>query len=259
MKLFLFYLFFLLTQLCFAQTYLTVIGTQHQPTDHTNSNDLYQALNKIKPDVVLMELESSTMSPSGDFLINSNEIEPTAVKRLQKNYAVLVRPFDYKDRNKFYNDNKVFLRESSFFHTLDSIYNNKLMDSISLITYEQFIKINSILNEVMTGDLKEINSTVAQQICKLRQDFNYRQTLNLICYRNKYMKRWAGFWKLDSDFWTFRNQTMVDNILAYCREFKNKRIVVLTGATHKYFLMDGLTAKQKQENIILKDFWEYEN
>jgi hypothetical protein len=259
MKIFYLCFFLVITQLCLAQTYVTVIGTQHQPTDRINSNDLYRVLNKIKPDVILMELEGSTMSPAGEFLTNSNELEPTAVKRLQKNYAVILRPFDYKDRNKFYADNKVFARESGFFHTLDSVYNNKLMDSLSLITYQHFISVNNILNSVFAGNLKEINSQIAEQLCKLRQDFSYSQTLNLICYRNTYMRPWASFWKMDGNFWTFRNETMVDNIINYCREFKNKKIVVLTGAMHKYFLTDGLQAKQKQEDIVLKEFWEYED
>ena len=246
-------------QLCAAQTYLTVIGTQHYPTDHTNSTDLYKVLNQIKPDVILMEQDSSTMSPTGEFLISSNEIEPTAVKRLQKNYPVIIRPFDYKDRNKFYQDNRVFEKEGRFFHTLDSVYNNKLMDSLSLNNYDNFIRVNSILNTAFLGDLKEINSAVTQNLCKLRQDFDYAQMLKFVCMRNPYMRPYVVFWKMDGDFWTFRNQTMVSNIIQYCDEFKGKKVVVLTGAMHKYFLMDGIAARQKEKKIVLKEFWEYDN
>jgi hypothetical protein len=215
MKLYLLTVSLFLVHVCTAQTYVTIIGTQHTPTDHTNSTDLYRVLDKIKPDVILMEQDSSTMSKIGEFLTNSIEIEPTAVKRVQRNYPVIIRPFDYKARNKFYQDNKIFEKEGRFFHTMDSIYNNKLMDSLSLNSYENFIKVNAILNTVLLGDLKEINSSTAQGLCKLRQDFNYVQTLNLICYRNKYMNKYMNFWKQDGDFWIFRNQTMVNNIIKY--------------------------------------------
>jgi hypothetical protein len=50
---------------------------------------------------------------------------------------------------------------------------------------------------------------------------------------------------------------MVDNILKYCDEFRGKKIVVLTGAMHKYFLFGVLEKKQKDHNIVLKEFWEY--
>ena len=39
------------------------------------------------------------------------------------------------------------------------------------------------------------------------------------------MQRWAKFCKQDGDFWTFRNNTMADNIIKFCDEFKGKKIV----------------------------------
>lgn len=240
-----------------AQTYLTIIGTQHNPTDNINSRSIYDQLNKIKPDVVLMEQDSSTMSEDGDFLINTDELEPIAVKRLLKDYSVIVRRFDYKNRNKFYNDNQIFKKENTFFHSLDSLYSNKLMDSLSITVYQNMIGVNTILNTMnSSADLKELNSVTYQQISKLRQTLNYDGFLG-ICYRIKYMQQYAKFWKQDGDFWTFRNNTMVDNILKYCDEFKGKKIVVLTGAMHKYFLFGAIEKKQKDHNIVLKEFWEY--
>ncbi|HWZ04450.1 MAG TPA: hypothetical protein VNX40_12625 [Mucilaginibacter sp.] len=247
----------LITQFSQAQTYLTIIGTQHYPTDNINSQSIYEQLNKIKPDIVLMEQDSSTMNDDGEFLINSNELEPTAVKRLEKDYNVIVRPFDYKNRNKFYNDNQIFTKENRFFHSMDSVYSNKLMDSLSYCVYQNMIEINTILNTLNSNaDLKELNMITYQQVSKLRQDLNYNGFLG-ICYRVKYMQQWAKFCKQDGDFWTFRNNTMVDNILKYCDQFKGKKIVVLTGAMHKYFLSDAIGKKQKANHIILKDFWEY--
>ena len=257
MKIFLLATLVLITQFSQAQTYLTIIGTQHYPTENINSQSIYEQLNKIKPDVVLMEQDSSTMSDDGEFLINSNELEPTSVKRLEKDYNVIVKPFDYKNRNKFYADNQIFTKENSFFHSMDSVYSNKLMDSLSYCVYRNMIEVNTILNTMgSNADLKELNSVTYQQVSKLRQDLNYNGFLG-ICYRVKYMQQWAKFWKQDGDFWTFRNNTMVDNILKYCDQYKGKKIVVLTGAMHKYFLFDAIEKKQKANHIILKEFWEY--
>jgi len=204
-----------------------------------------------------MEQDSSTMNDSGEFLINSDELEPTAVKRLQKDYNVIVRRFDYKNRNKFYNETQLLNKENYFFHSMDSVYTNKLMDSLSISVYQNMIAVNTILNTMgSTTDLRELNSVTYQQISKLRQDLNYNGFLG-ICYRVKYMQRWAKLWKQDGDFWTFRNNTMADNILNYCDEFKGKKIVVLTGAMHKYFLVDAIEKKQKEHQLILKEFWEY--
>lgn len=50
-----------------SQTYLTIIGTQHYPTDNVNSNTLYKELQKIRPDIILMEYDSANMDKKREF------------------------------------------------------------------------------------------------------------------------------------------------------------------------------------------------
>lgn len=252
----LFIIFILLPFVLKAQTYVTVIGVVHNPTDNINSHDLYKELNKIKPDIILLELDNSLMSSKGEFLKSFNGLEFDAAKRLSKDYPVIFRPFDYKDRNKFYKDNNIFDQENKMGYSLDSAYRSKSLGNESSYKYENFLKVNDILNTINNGTLQDINSITAQKTSELRQSINYDDILTVL-NSTKSLNRWSTFWKQDGDFWTFRNKSMLDNILSYCNEFKGKKIVVLTGGMHKYKLIRGLTENAKTYNLILKDFWEY--
>jgi hypothetical protein len=46
---------------------------------------------------------------------------------------------------------------------------------------------------------------------------------------------------------------MVTNIANYTKLFKGKTIVVLTGASHKYYLTNGLEPMQSKLNFKLND------
>ncbi|NIM06295.1 MAG: hypothetical protein GTO55_07910, partial [Armatimonadetes bacterium] len=56
-----------------------------------------------------------------------------------------------------------------------------------------------------------------------------------------------------ADEWNKRNGHMADNIARIASQFPGKRIVVITGAEHRYILRDLLSEKP---NIVLKEFWE---
>jgi len=55
------------------------------------------------------------------------------------------------------------------------------------------------------------------------------------------------------EFWEKRNNVMGQNILKFVPKYK--RIVVLTGNMHKYYLESGL--KREKGNFVLTQFWDY--
>ena len=61
-------------------------------------------------------------------------------------------------------------KENYFFHSMDSVYTNKLMDSLSNNVYKNMIAVNTILNTMgSTADLRELNTvTYHQQISEIK-------------------------------------------------------------------------------------------
>jgi erythromycin esterase-like protein len=48
-----------------------------------------------------------------------------------------------------------------------------------------------------------------------------------------------------SGFWNLRNQTMAQNIYNTAAKYPNKKIVVLTGFLHRYYLLKELNRLNK--------------
>jgi len=55
------------------------------------------------------------------------------------------------------------------------------------------------------------------------------------------------------DQWQERNRIIAGNIIKAAKEYHGKRLVVLTGATHRYILRDLL---KNEPSIDLKEYWE---
>ena len=58
------------------------------------------------------------------------------------------------------------------------------------------------------------------------------------------------------DFWDLRNQTMAKNIVTVVRNNPSKKIMVLTGYFHRYYLLEQLNKAKEKENFTLKEFYE---
>jgi pheromone shutdown protein TraB len=73
------------------------------------------------------------------------------------------------------------------------------------------------------------------------------------------LKKYPGYETLIDDYnfekqqWLERNKIMADNIVKAAKEYPTKRLVVVTGATHRYTLRDLL---KDVNSIDLKEYWE---
>ena len=50
---------------------------------------------------------------------------------------------------------------------------------------------------------------------------------------------------------------MSKNILHFVREYHGKKIIVLNGYFHRYYLNSLIRPKEKELNFMLKEFYEY--
>ena len=55
-------LLFLVVSICYGQKQIWLIGTAHEEKNYINADSLTYALNKIKPDLILIELEEYVYS-----------------------------------------------------------------------------------------------------------------------------------------------------------------------------------------------------
>jgi hypothetical protein len=240
-----------------AQTSLTIIGTVHNKITHINADTILRVLYSLKPDLILMELDTSLMDEVGNYKkidpknINSNENE--AAERYKEANHVLLRRFDVVYRNKYYKDHNTFAKEAQMGKMIDSLFQHNALNDTSWFIVSSLYQANQILSNIDHMQLLDVNSEYYINMTEFRQNWLYRKELGMI-KNNPELKSWYPFFKDDADFWEMRNATIVKNIAAYTKEFNGKRIVVLIGGYHKYALLDGLRPLQKADHFILNEY-----
>lgn len=255
-KLFLSITLVLFVSIAFAQTSLTIIGTQHDPTPHFNSDSIYNVLLKIKPDVILQELDASLMDDEGNYIgygatMGGNE-KLASLRYRSVNPNVIFRRFDIEDRNHYYQVNNTMAMEGKVGKSMDSLYRIGALSQDNLVLRQAFGQVNYRLHQLDQSDIYGLNDENYMTIAEERQRVMYSNLLQIVSSTPQ-LKKYTDFQKEDGDFWVRRNERMIHNISEYIKQFPGKKIVILTGSFHKYYLTNGLKPMQSKLHFKLKD------
>lgn len=236
-------------------TQLIVIGTVHENTPNFSVTDLVEILNKIHPDIILCEYDSSFFDKDFNFRKVFKGLEQTAVVQYLKQNQAILRPYDIEGRNDHYRKNKTLERENEFFDRLNRFCQNSKYDAYT----------RSILKEINVSGIKrdlfqkmtprEINSFKCDKIVAEKTfcfNFGYSEVIE----RNPELQEFFEFWNNEAGFEDLRNQEMVRNIVNFASKYQGKTIVILCGYEHRYQLRYDLRIPI-QGKYELKEFWEY--
>lgn len=249
-------LFFGFYAISLAQTNVTIIGCSHVRTKNFNADTLLNVLNKIKPGVILMELDTTLMDDQGNFkgrAITNTDNEIVAAKTYkQANKNVILRHFDIENRSEYYANHNTFAMENKLGNKMDSLYRNHLLDDSSMKIMSFYYKTNQDLNNMNQSDIKTLNSKSYMQLSEFRERMLYQKWLEVIG-RTRSLREYYDFQKEEGEFWKRRNKVMTGNVLKATQGFYGKTIVVLTGAMHKSLLVGYLEGLQAPMHFQLND------
>jgi hypothetical protein len=255
------------------KTELIIIGTLHSPNKLYNGDSLYEAILKVKPDVLLIEADSL----SGYFKKNMQLKVPTwksnlgrsigafdkfgpeekaMYQYLQLNQDLKVLPFDMKiaDRNKFV---KEFLsEEAEYFNAAKYAYNNDLMNLNMRLLYEKAWEVNKKYRTYDDSSLYSFNQPTFQDITRNWKSVE-TNLFKIFIDSISYMKKYTEIIKAHDNFWENRNIIMAENITSIVNLYQGKRIVVFVGVLHKYFLYDLLIPKQIENQFMIREYYNY--
>ncbi len=250
------------------RTELIMLGTVHQPVENFNSDDLYNILVKLKPDLILFEVDSSFFTQEFKFNKTWSSNENIATVKYINNHKVDVRPYDFTGRNEY--RIKIGSRPTDRKTTklLDSLYIKGDLNVKETLIYEEFHEINDSLNSFAVLGPKSFNNNTTDSIAKVRQHYQYEKLMEIIKGRKVFSNTfhikadgdsisYMEGYKRAGEFWHLRNKTMAKNILHFTKEYKGKRIVVLNGYFHRYYLNSLLKPKQEESGFTIKNFDEY--
>lgn len=250
------------------RTELVLLGTVHQPIQNFTPDSLYNILVRIKPDVILFEVDSSFFTENFEFNKTWESNENIATIKYMKNFKVDVRPYEFSGRNEYRIKIGARPTDSKATKLLDSLYRHNELDTLNKSIYKEFIKINDSLSSFAYLGTKAFNNSNTDKIAQLRQEFQYKKLLSIMqeypVFSNTYQVinegdsiSYAEGYKQASEFWDLRNQTMSKNILHFVRKYNGRRIVVLNGYFHRYYLNSLIKPKQDELKFSIKEYYEY--
>ena len=247
---------------------MILLGTVHQPVQNFTPDSLYNILVKIKPDLILFEVDSSFFTKEFDFKKTWGSNENIATVKYMNNFNVDVRPYEFTGRNEYRKRIGARPTDSKALELLDSLYRNNQLNFLDKKIYQNFLEANDTLNSFAYLGARAFNNPETDKAAEIRQKYHYKELLNImsqypIFSDTHYVKNdgdsisyFEGY-KRAAEFWDLRNQTMAENILHFIKEYHGKKIIVLNGYFHRYYLNSLIKPKEEELNFITKEFYEY--
>lgn len=234
-----------------VQAELIIVGTLHSGNKKFNHKTLYRVLKKIKPDIVLKESSDEYKHIFGLEFIRLLRLRKPGIEQLSlnkymvKNKNCVIIPYD-----TIIPDRPAYIKAWA---AIDDLFYKKLNEAAmsfnDSIVYASFNK----KNKDYYGGFK--NLTLARlnkaDIVELSRQIHKTETDTILYFGKKYISDTTIVQNFEKEliFWDKRNAYMVQQIIKTVNQNPGKKIVVLCGLNHKYYLTDHL----QQQQIILTD------
>lgn len=249
-------------------TEIIVIGALHKPEPNFNSEILFDILEDVKPDFILRELDSSSFTSDFRHKNVSNSNEGMASEKYAQIYPTThLRPYEFEGRNEYRIN--IGSRPTDGFTTklIDSLNKANLLSASEAEIHNKYKALLEPLIVLASKPPENFNNPTTDSICAERQYYQYKMLTKITNKRDEFETHFHtkpngekisyrdGF-QLAGDFWDLRNQTMAKNIMRISEQNQGKRIVVLCGFMHRYYILSELKRLTKGKNIILKEYYE---
>lgn len=238
-------------------TEIIIAGTVHTETASFNSDTLLQLIYKVKPDLILVETDSSYFTP--DFELKEdvkNEFPETrAITEYKKDHNVKLHPYDINGRDLFLNDfDRISLR-NEIIYRINHLRKNKFSSDTSAVwvNYETLIRLAYKMSDT---NLTYINSDEGSFKIDSINTFTYKGIGKLLKVVPE-LKEYMDFWNKEIDFWNRRNESMLENIKKVLKENPGSRILLMCGFAHKNYLLKGLLEYAEENEINIKVYGDY--
>lgn len=247
-----------------GQSQVTIIGNVHYPSAGYNADTLYLILDRLKPDIILLELDSVAFTKIFKQQHPTKENEPVAALRYISQYpGVITAPFEFEGRDNYRKEKGIRQASGQVDKLLDSLYKNKLLRKKQQHIISKYYELTDTLNTYTVKTVTEFNNSRTDSLCRIRQYYQHVAIRKVVNQRKEFAQQFVitslqervslreAYNRL-CDFWDLRNETMTKNILKTAVQYPGKKIVVLTGFFHRYYLLEEI--ERAKTNITIDAF-----
>jgi len=248
------------------KTQVVIIGTIHS-AHYENPNyspeKLKEIILSLKPDAILNELPLSLVDPNGRPIKRLRQKGRPSGPESWASYTAAMElggipqiPFDRPDRQENFQRTKYFEKEKRA-RELEKICGQCLLENEPNSLNVKIAQLQGYAGRAegtlfRNASPEIINSDAHDCVIRIKKSLWYEIVPELF---EKYpeCKEAFEFAHFFEDQWNIRNRIMADNIVKAVKEYPGRRLVVITGATHRYILRDLL---ENDPHIELKEYWE---
>jgi hypothetical protein len=242
-------------QIMFSQTELCIVGEVHEERAYMNSDSVYNILLKIKPDVILIELDSTCFTIDFRFIYPLDSLEGNqnvGAEKYRLQYKVDLRPFDVSGRNEWYIETNYFDNQDNMWKDIFNLYKNNELSKRDKEDVDILLKVMNY-NWMTVNSVRDLNEERMVKFLSLREKILYPKIVSIVENTEK-LRHWVDFARIWETQWFERNAVMADNIKKIAKEYKNKRIVAFVGLEHKPGLLDLL---KDSNDFVIREYWTY--
>ncbi|NVJ87251.1 MAG: hypothetical protein HWE15_13145 [Algoriphagus sp.] len=245
---------------------LIILGSVHFPTSGINSDSIYFAIKKVKPEVILMERDSVSFDSAFNRKVEYEENEDQAVTRfLEDNPNTILRPIEFEGRNSYRTKAGLYPQANDVYQKLNELSRSSKFTPEESLIWSKFANYWVQLDSLSSTNLKALNNDKTDVIMDSAKYYQYTKMKNIVNDREEfneqildskgdsislvdYFNKWEQFEHYD------RNDAMVSNIIRTIEHLPNKRIMLIVGYHHRYYIKEAL--ERKAPHIKLIEFYE---
>lgn len=203
-------------------TRISLIGTVHQESGHANVSALVAILERIRPEVIFLELPANEFAD--EYHPAHGHLEPTAIRHYRANPHVTVEPVDLpRPEDDFFRDHDELVRQierrNHQFCSLMDIHSQN-------VRADGFTYLNS-------ADCAKFWSDLHYEILEIIP--------RLIIDQQRFKKHYRE-WRQTHES---RETAMLENIYAYCELQPVDTGIFLVGAAHRQPIIDKIGAHSR--------------
>jgi len=241
-----------------APAEVVVIGTVHSARPRFSVDTLVSVLDRVRPAVILVELDSSFFDDSSRIRpeYQAGSLENVAVTRFSARTGTPLRPYDIEGRNRTYEQHDYFGRQRQMSETISQLDRQGALVPEAKGLLRELDDLSAIRDAVGADRAVVINSAASDTAIRQKQEYSYAG-LRRIIELSPGLADFAEFWRWADEFWTRRNETMHANIVRIAAEFPGRRVVVICGYEHRYYLRSLLRQDDAAGRLKLREYWDY--
>jgi len=249
--------------ICFPQKQIVIIGVTHTSISKFNSDSLYNTISQFEPTAIYTERNKSeklSIKMQLGLLFgfaHYNLERSTILKYIKHNKNVCEFPFDIKFQNRSRYKLKKNKAEFEGWETINQMLNNREFSVIDSTSIKKYLdKSQFVQRQIFDSTLYNFNQIPISDSIELCINILYSDIISII-ERYPKLDHFHKFLKTESTFWHFRNTEIAKNIIQEIQTSKNKKILIVTGLFHVYFIRKALLNHKFDSNVELINVNQY--